>query len=188
MKRIGLLLVLAAVLFLVVGGAPAARGHGMGKPQVLNQPAGPYLLSAWTDPDPLRADETHVVVAVIDPANMEPIVTGVEVTVAMTSLADPPQQVIETAGTDSVNQLFYAAEFNDQLSEGRWRVDLSVDGERGAGDGVGFVVEVAPARTFNWLWVGVGGVGLIVVVWMLSAMRGDTADKGKQRRARPAAR
>lgn len=188
MKRIGLLLVLAVVLLLVAWGAPAARGHGMGKPQVLNQPAGPYLLSAWTDPDPLRADETHVVVAVIDPANMEPIVTGVEVTIDMTSLADPTQQVTETAGTDYVNQLLYAAEFNDMVSEGRWRVDLSVDGERGAGDGVGFEVDVGPARTFNWLWIGVGGVGLIVVVWMLSAMRGDTAAKGKRRRARPPAR
>ncbi len=188
MKRIGPHLVLAAVLLLVFGGSPSVRGHGMGKPQVLNQPAGPYLLSAWTDPDPLRADETHVVVAVIDPANQEPIVTGVEVSVAMTSLADPTQQVIETAGTDKVNQLLYAAEFNDMVSEGRWRVDLSVDGERGAGDGVGFEVEVGPARTFNWLWIGVGGVGLIVVIWMAGSMRDNSAGKDKRPRARPPAR
>ncbi len=188
MKRTGPLLILAALLLLVVWGAPAARGHGMGRPQVLNQPAGPYLLSAWTDPDPLRADETHVVVAVINPDNQEPIVTGVEVSVLMRSLDDPARQVTRTAGTDYVNQLLYAAEFDDEVSEGRWRVELSVDGERGAGDGVGFDVDVGPPRTFNWLWIGVGGVGLIVVAWMVSAMRGDAADQGQRRRARPPAR
>ena len=31
-----------------------ADAHGTGTPQLLNAPAGPYLLSVWTDPDPLR--------------------------------------------------------------------------------------------------------------------------------------
>ena len=63
-----------------------AQAHGTGTPQLLNAPSGPYLLSVWTDPDPLRADEAHVVVAVLEPATREPIVTGVEVTVRLEPL------------------------------------------------------------------------------------------------------
>lgn len=158
-------------LALLATAAVGLRAHGIGKPQVLNEPAGPYLLSAWTDPDPLREDEAHVVVAVTDPQTREPIVTGIEVTVSMASAANPADVVSVVAGTDDVNQLLYAAEFNDRLTTGRWTTSLSVRGQQGSGDGVNFPVEIEPARGFNWLWIGVGGLALIVVVWMVGAMR-----------------
>ncbi len=182
--RRSVLFLLALGLLAVALPAIRLRAHGIGKPQILNEPAGPYLVSAWTDPDPLRADESHVVVGVTDPDSREPIVTGVEVTVTLTSVADPSVVVHEDAGTDSVNQLLYAAEFNDRVSEGQWRVGITVSGAMGSGQAVGFEVDIAPARGFNMLWLGVGGLAVIVGGWFVASMRGEKP--GRDRRGRPA--
>ncbi len=148
----------------------AARAHGIGTPQRLNVPSGPYWLSIWTDPDPLRADQTHVVVAVLEPETQEPIVTGVEVTVQLRSLADGTV-LTRTAATDSTNRLLYAAEFTGHVTPGRWEGSVTVSGERGVGEPVTFAVEIGPARGFNWLWVGVGGLAVALAVWLVSAGR-----------------
>jgi len=182
-RSVGLIPVIAAALVLF---ASRVAAHGIGTPQVLNEPAGPYLLSAWTDPDPLRADETHVVVAVINPENREIIVEGVEVAITMTSLADPAVSFVEVAGADEVNRLLFAAEFNDLVSEGRWRVDLAVTGQQGSGDGVSFEVDIEPARGRNWLWLGIGGLVIIIAGWLLTSMRDDSERPGRSsRRRRP---
>ena len=154
-----------------------AQAHGTGTPQLLNAPSGPYLLSVWTDPDPLRADETHVVVAVLEPATREPIVTGVEVTVRLEPLTADGQPVTVTAETDDTNRLFYAAEFNDRVTSGRWRVGVSVSGERGAGDEVTFEVDITAARGFNWLWLGAGGLLLAIGLWLALSLRGGSAPR-----------
>lgn len=173
-------------LLLLVLVAPRLRAHGIGKAQLLNEPAGPYLISAWTDPDPLRADEAHVVVGVSDPNSRAPIVSGVEVTVTLTSVANESVVITEVAGTDNVNQLLYAAEFNDRLSEGRWRVDLAVTGEQGAGQPAGFTVDIQPARGFNMLWLGIGGLVVIVGAWLIGSMHGEKP--ARSRRGRPSSK
>lgn len=160
---------LAALLAALL--AVAVRAHGIGTPQRLNVPSGPYLLSVWTDPDPLRADETHVVVAVLEPATQEPIVTGVTVTVRLSSLTDPALVVSAQAGTDDTNRLLYAAVFSDRVTPGRWQVAVAADGARGASDEVTFEIEIQPARGFNWLWLGLGGLGVALLVWLLAASR-----------------
>ncbi len=154
-----------------------AQAHGIGTPQLLNVPSGPYLLSVWTDPDPLRADEAHVVVAVLEPATREPIVTGVEVTVRLEPQSGDGEAVSVTASTDETNRLFYAAEFNDRVAPGRWRVGVAVAGERGAGDEVTFEIAIEPARGFNWLWLGAGGLLLAVVLWLALSLRGGSASR-----------
>lgn len=168
MKRLLIIALLAASL---VAAARLVGAHGIGTPHLLNEPAGPYLLSIWTDPDPLRADETHVVVAVTDPATREPIVAGVEVTVTLTSLAAPALAHTAVAGPDSVNRLLFAAEFNDRLTPGNWRVTVVVTGARGDTSEVTFEVAVAAARGFNWLWIGVGGLAGILLVWVVVSAR-----------------
>ncbi len=174
----------AAVLAIALAGSrlPAALAHGIGTPQVLNAPAGPYILSAWTDPDPLRADETHVVVAVIDPDTREMIVSGVEVAVTMTSMDDPSVILREVAGTDSVNQLLYAAEFNGRVSEGAWRVGVVATGAQGTSDEVTFEVEIDPARGNNWLWIGLGGMAVLVAGWLFLSMQPERPARVARRR------
>lgn len=178
--------VIFVLLLLVVGGS-GAHAHGGGKPQFLNTPSGPYLLSAWTDPDPWRVDEAHVIVGVSDPATQEPIVSDVIVRVRLQSIADPSIVLEQIAGTDNVNRLFYAAEFNHQITEGRWRVFVSASGDMGEGEEIDFEIEAEPARGFNWLWVGIGGMGVVVVGWLLLSMRSSPPSKSapRQRRQNP---
>ncbi len=178
-------LCLSVFLFLLitVAGLGQVYAHGIGRPQMLNAPAGPYTLSIWTDPDPLRADEAHVVVAVLDPQTQEFIVNDVTVTVRLTPAADPAQVVSVVAGTDSTNQLLYAAEFNDRVTPGRWRVAVSADGARGASDEVAFEVDIEAARGFNWLWVGLGGLGVALVLWVVVSLRAAPAARSGRRPA-----
>ena len=81
------------------------------------------------------------------------------------------------AGTDETNRLFYAAEFNGRVAPGRWRVGVAVTGERGAGDEVTFEVDIEPARGFNWLWLGAGGLLLAVGLWLATTMRAGSAKR-----------
>jgi len=177
-------------LFLfIAAGFGQVYAHGIGKPRVLNAPAGSYALSIWTDPDPLRADEAHVVVAVLDPATQEFIVGDATVTVRLESAADPTQVVSVVAGTDSTNQLLYAAELNDRVTPGRWRATVSAAGARGASEEVAFEVDIEPARGFNWLWVGLGGLGVALVLWVVASLRaGPTARPGRRPAAGTSAR
>lgn len=178
--------VILALLFLGVVAA-GAHAHGGGKPQFVNTPSGPYLLSAWTDPDPWRVDEAHVIVGVSDPATREPIVTGVIVRVRLQSIADPSIVLEQIAGTDNVNRLFYAAEFNHQITEGRWRAFVSASGDMGEGEEIVFEIEAEPARGVNWLWIGIGGMGVFIVGWLVLSMRYSPPAKpaSRQRRQNP---
>lgn len=171
-------LAMIAGLLILALGARSALAHGYGTPQILNAPTGPYTLSIWTDPAPLREDETHVVVAVIDPATQGLIVSDVEVTVRMQSAADPAIVLEQVAGPDSTNRLLFAAEFNDQVTAGIWTVGVSAAGAAGDGEELSFRVEVTPARGPNWLLIGGGGLLLLTFVWLGTSMR--------SRRPRPA--
>jgi hypothetical protein len=176
-----------ALALLCVAWAAGARAHGIGKPQVLNAASGPYLISVWTDPDPLRVDEAHVVVAVTEPETRQPIITGVEVMVRMQSIDDPSLHISQIADADETNQLLFAAEFNEQVSAGRWRVGVSAAGERGAGEEVSFEVDVSPARSFNWLWLGIGGLAVAVLGWMIYTMRTPSPTARSRRASVPPA-
>ena len=50
---------------------PTARAHGGGVPQLINAGAGPYWISVWTQPEPLRVGESHFTVAVAEQLNSE---------------------------------------------------------------------------------------------------------------------
>ena len=177
MKRLLIIALLAALLSL---SSHPARAPGIGTPRLLNEPAGPYLLSIWTDPDPLRADETHVVVAVTDPTTREPILDGVDVAVTLTSLADPAVTHTAVAGPDSVNRLLFAAEFTDELTPGDWQVAVAVTGDRGDAPPLSFNVTIEAARGFNWLWIGIGGLAVILLAWVAVSARGRPVGKGER--------
>ena len=145
-RRLLTLPVISAVYMLAAGFALAHAHGGAGTAQLVNTVSGPYLVSAWSDPDPLRVDDAHIAVALSDPVSLEPIVSGVQVVVRLTSADDPARVVSETAMPDEVNRLFFAAVLSDRLEEGTWHVGISVYGDRGPGTEVGFDVEVEPSQ------------------------------------------
>lgn len=166
---------LALVIGIILLAFPVARevwAHGIGTPVKINVASDPYLLSIWTDPDPLRVDETHVTVAVMEPETQTPIVTGLEVTVQLTAVADESLSFTATALADnSTNRLLYAAVFENLPTDGRWRGLISVDGPAGAASDVPFEVEVLPPAPFNWLWPGIGGLVVLLLVWWVRSWR-----------------
>jgi hypothetical protein len=165
--------VLGLFLFLslnVVFPTSLAWAHGGGVPQLTNAEAGPYWVSVWTQPDPLRVGEAHITVAVSEPGDLaggirEP---GAPVLNAAVQLlfepVDGPGEARTVTATHegAANRLYYEADM--ELTEtGRWNVAISIDGPSGTGE-TGFDAQVSPPRAFNWAYViGLGLAGVVVV-------------------------
>lgn len=158
--KIFILLVL--LLEYPTGGALA---HGGGVPQLTNAKAGPYRVSVWTQPDPLRAGEVHFTVAVSQPGAVDqeagsPVLDAVvELQLIPATGLDHALRVFATHD-DAVNKLFYEADV-DLPAEGVWQVVVSVKGPSGL-DQTDFTIEVLPPSAFNW-WIVLGGAAVVLV-------------------------
>ena len=173
-------IVLAIVLVLLSFFSTKQSGaHGIGTPVKINVPSDPYLLSIWTDPDPLRVDETHVTVAVMKPETQEPIVAGVEVLVQLQSSTDPIVTRTTVASPDnSANRLLYAAIFTDLPEPGLWQGIVSVVGPDGPGKDIPFSVEILPLQSINWLRYGIISLLILVFGWFIwSAWKTTSRDQ-----------
>lgn len=170
-------IVLAGMMVLLMFfSAKKGEAHGIGTPVKINVPSGPYLLSIWTDPEPLRVDETHVTVAVMWPETQEPIVAGVEVLVQLQSATDPIMTQTAVASPDnSANRLLYAAIFTDLPEPGQWQGIVTVVGSDGPGEDIPFSVEVLPPQPINWLRYGIIGLLILMLGWFIWSARKRTA-------------
>lgn len=161
------LLTICLLLAAWLAAPPPAGAHGGGKPQLVNSPAGPYLVSVWTNPDPLRVGTAHFTIAVSEPpppgAENGEIVLNAAVRVALTPQNQPPE-VRPVGGLathqDATNKLFYETDLEVPL-EGLWQVAVLIDGPAGAGE-VAFEIEVRPAGGTNWTLLG--GVAVVLVM------------------------
>lgn len=160
------------ILLLLSVGIGQAAAHGIGTPVKINVPAAPYLLSIWTDPDPLRVDETHVTVAVMKPETRAPIVGGVQVLVQLYAPSDPTvSQTAVALADNSVNRLLYTAIFDDLPEPGQWQGVISVVGPNGPGEDIPFTIEISPPEPVNWLRWGIIGLVILVFGWFMRAAR-----------------
>lgn len=183
MKR---LVILLATLFLTLPLFMAGRAlaHGIGTAQQINVSADPYLVSVWTDPDPLRVNETHVTVAVMDPVTQEPLVRDVQVTVHLQSATDESISLSASALPDNTaNRLLYAAVFNNLPHPNQWRGTVSIDGPAGAGEDVRFEIDVLSPQPVNWSLIGGLALGTITLGWLAWSWRrsSETAERPSQR-------
>lgn len=145
------------VLFWLAGPHPVAA-HGGGAPQIVNEPAGPYLVSAWTDPDPLRVGTVHITVALSEPAGdggsnnavAGEAVLGAAVRVVLEPQAIPDTRPVGGLATheNALNRLFYESDL-EVPETGIWRVKLLIDGPAGSGE-TAFEVQVLPPTRMNW--------------------------------------
>jgi hypothetical protein len=175
LATVGLALILAFA-------ASPAFAHGGGAPQLVNAGAGPYWVSVWTQPDPIRVSEFHVTVAVSEAP--EPgtgtgeageLVLDAAVLVHAAPVSQAGETLVAPATRDNAaNKLFYEADLA-LPSQGPWRVDIQVSGSAGAGN-AGFDIEVLPTSAFNtplgigWpLWAGLGLV-LVAAGWWRTQM------------------
>ncbi len=170
--RVGKIALLTVLLLST--GLTSVVAHGIGTPVQLNVPSGPYLLSIWTDPEPLRVNETHVTVAVMNPETQTPIITGVQATVQLQSPTDPTVTRMAVTSPDNTdNKFLYATAFSDLSEPGLWQGVISVTGPAGPGEDVRFEIDVLPPQPFNWLWAGIFGLIVLVLGWLVWSWRSN---------------
>lgn len=155
------LLALLATLLLAVG----VHGHGGGELVVARAPVGPYFVSVWVNPpQPLSGQPTHFTVGIADQVDEAPVLDAA-VTVTVRSL-DDATAVFEAPATtaQSANKLFYETDL-DLDTVGIYAATVAVAGAAGTGNTT-FELQVLPPSRVNWLLIGLGAFGL-VVVWIV---------------------
>lgn len=151
---------LLALLF-VLSVAPALA-HGGGTPLLVQEPAGPYLVYAWTNPTPVRVGTLHVTVALTDPATDKPV-QNVPVIVTLAP-AEGGAPVSAPATHDKATIKSYYETDLEIPKEGAWQATISFQSPQGAGE-ASFAIDVQPQSISRWLLIGVGAVVVVVVAW-----------------------
>lgn len=142
-----------------------ARAHGGGTAQLTNEDIGPYWISVWTSPEPVREGTLHVTVSVAEPGEEGERQAGPPVLDATVDLLlIPPEGTMDAVSAEatteqSANKLFYEADM--QLpAAGEWRAQIDVQGEEGSGQAA-FDLAVQPAQNSSLLLPG--GAALLVI-------------------------
>lgn len=166
---------LIALLGLMVTAVIPVFAHGGGLIHVAGEQAGDYRVTVWVAPNEVEAGKTlHFTVAVVKAENNDMILdanVGIEVFAAGTDtlLLSAPATTEQ-----SVNKLFYEADFPEAPGVGTYTVVTTVNGDAGMGD-VAFDFEVIPAKTtINWLFIGIGGLVVIIVVGFFLSRRPES--------------
>lgn len=156
---------LVLLLILLTIGERNAAAHGGGTLRLNNEDIGPYWVSVWTAPEPVREGELHVTIAVAEPgeragqqAGAPVLGASVEVTVSPRAggLADISARA---TNEQAANRLYYEADLSLPVA-GDWLVLVEVQGPDGRGEAQ-FVLPVEAAGGSNWLWIG--AIALLVV-------------------------
>lgn len=167
----GRLAVAATVLFglvfvLPLTGRPAAANGGT--LLVAQAPAGPYAVSVFTSPSPLRTGKVDVSV-LVQRADADELVQDARVLVTAEEL-EHFGAAVEAPATQAqaTNKLYYAAEL-DLPREGRWRFRVQVAGAAGEGM-TGFEADVAPATLLDrpLLLLALALLPVLLLVWWRS--------------------
>jgi hypothetical protein len=142
----------------------------------LSQQAGPYRVTVFTAPTPLRAGPVDVSVFVQDGAGGAalPDVT-VRITLAPVGRDGPALEARATHET-ATNKLFQAAAF-DLPAPGRWRVGVAVEGPRGPAECACEVEAEAPPPRWVELWPWFAWPAVPIVLFVLHQV---LARKGRQ--------
>jgi hypothetical protein len=160
---------LLSIFFLVTLSLEWAWAHGGGTLQLTNVEVGPYRVSVWSLPDPLRVGDGHFTVAVSKPMTpgtapgaAGPPVFDAKVELQLTPVkSDGQTYVVPATHESAVNKLFYEGDF-ELPTAGLWRVAVAVEGTGAAA----FEIEVLPpAGSQAWLWTGLV-LCIAVIAWL----------------------
>lgn len=164
------------VLVLVVAfPASTTRAHGGGTAQLTNENIGPYWVSVWTSPSPVREGTLHVTVSVAEPGSdgerqAGPPILDATVDLLLTPPAGTVDAISAEATTEqSANKLFYEADVQLPVS-GEWLVQVDVQGEEGRGQ-TAFELAVQPAQNSSWLLPGAAALVVITAFFFFYAAR-----------------
>jgi hypothetical protein len=152
-----------------------ASAHGAGKMQLASAPAGPFLLTVWTGPDPARVGSLHISTAVAHAADNTPALEET-VTIQLNALHDPTIRLHKTATTeDATNKFLYEADFL-LPSAGSYEVIVSAHNQNNEGGAASFNLTVEQDSPFNWTLILLAAVALLSLAGVLWYAR--TTPKG----------
>lgn len=157
------ILALLAVLFMMpLIPSTSLQAHGLGRQQLERAEAGPFLVTAWTDPDPARAgSELHITIGV---EYENGLLLDAQVTVTAVHTNDTDLRESSRATHDNaINKLQYEAPLRLEKG-GVWQLTIAVYDEQGEGD-VSFNLDVEsdPSNDLPWTWIGAGIFGISLV-------------------------
>ncbi|WP_333889520.1 FixH family protein [Caldilinea sp.] len=179
---------LASVWLMIAVSVTPAAAHGGGTPQVVDAPAGPYRLFAWTTPDPWRAGEVaHITVAVtrVDAAGQVFPVADAQVMIRLTSETQPEQTLtLPAQPVSAVATGFYELDHKFP-GDGLWRIEVEARGAEGVGV-VAFTMAVEPAASAPWLlWAGATLAAVVIAFGLWQAARRRATQAVARRTAQP---
>lgn len=183
-----IVLMLASVWWMVAVSVTPAAAHGGGTPQVVDAPAGPYRLFAWTTPDPWRAGEVaHITVAVtrVDAAGQVFPIADAQVMIRLTSETQPEQTLtLPAQPVSAVATGFYELDHKFP-GDGLWRIEVEARGAEGVGV-VAFTMAVEPAASAPWLlWAGATLAAVVIAFGFWQAARRRATQVVARRTAQP---
>lgn len=155
--------ILVAVGLALGLGFGRSSAHGGGTPQLVNEPVGPYSLSAWTNPDPATIGQLHITVG-LALASTGAAVTEPQVRVSATPEdGSTPALQAEASHEGALTPVFYETDLSFPTA-GAWQIDLIVQGDEGGG-GVSFILDVRESAP-NYVLFGGIGVVVVVLIWL----------------------
>lgn len=132
-------------------------GHG-GAPRMKEEIVGPYKVSVWTSPAPLRVGRMHLSVGITRAQDSAPILdTHVHLRAYP---IDHQENQISTVLSRS-NMFLYDADL-EILHAGEWEITLQVEGKEG-NERTGFKFRVEPPAKINWSFVGASAVFFLLL-------------------------
>ena len=162
MKRAPILISTIVAALLMLMAADRVWGHGGGAPQLTNEPAGPYTISAWTNPDPPAVGDLHLTIGVGLAATGEALAEPEVVVTAFPPDGSDPTRTIATH-EGALTPYFYETDLALSAA-GSWRVEIDVEGKEGKGNAA-FTLEVREAAPNYLLWGGIG-LAAVVALWL----------------------
>jgi len=178
MEQLKYVVLAISLLAFMLAGTAQVQAHGIGTPQIINAPASPYLISVWTDPDPLRVGEVHVTVAITDPETKLPVLDA-RVTVQLVWLDEPSVTLNAPATHENATlKIVYVAVF-EPAQAGQWQGAVLLDGLDSPGEAVRFDISVLPPALINWGLIGGVAIGLLTLGWMARLWFGGDEGNGR---------
>ena len=145
--RFRFLLFMVGLGGLLLAALPAAA-HTEGVMQLAAAPAGSYMLTVWTSPDPAVVGELHVAIAVVQAEDASPVLEA-DILIRLTPQDGGPAISGPATIENSENKFLHEAilEVNER---GTYLVEIFVEGADGGAGQASFPLVVEGGSGLNW--------------------------------------
>lgn len=158
-------------VLLLLAAVPAGAHQGPPFPILMDQPAGPYVASVWTDPDV----GTGIFFVVLEPSAGASLPERTRVRIGLQPASGRLPEAVYTAEAQSTRQgtRYYTEVGFDQQE--MWKVRVLLDGSKGSGE-LATEVEATPDGTIGPIALLIYPLPFLAVgfLWLKAALRRRT--------------